>query len=120
MHREDEWKVLRASIPTVTGIPASLRMSRVGRVTKPAPSMSTLLEAQSCKVSLNLRGDHGLWWGGAVYCWDAILGGGVPCLITRLRRGFADFSWQGGCKQRHVTVFWICGFCSLTRLRVLS
>lgn len=31
-------------IPTVTGMPASLRTSRVGRVTKPAPSMRTLLK----------------------------------------------------------------------------
>lgn len=36
----------KVTLPTVTGMPESLRISSVGRVTKPAPSMSTFLEAQ--------------------------------------------------------------------------
>ena len=42
VRKTESWRRIRR-IPTVTGIPASLRMSSVGLVTKPAPSMSTLL-----------------------------------------------------------------------------
>jgi len=80
-------------VPTVTGMPASLRTSRVGRVTKPAPSISTLLEAGSpCQPPSGClscpRSACGRVWqevagggrmvrageGGAVYCCEAILG----------------------------------------------
>ena len=46
-----------ADIPTVTGMPASLRTSRVGRVTKPAPSISTLLQAEKspCQPPSGMR-----------------------------------------------------------------
>lgn len=76
-------------------MPASLRTSRVGRVTKPAPSISTLLEAEnpcqppsvclSCPWSACGRVCGMMWprvaggWkrgkeGGVVYCCEAILG----------------------------------------------
>ena len=81
-------------VPTVTGMPASLRTSRVGRVTKPAPSISTLLQADKspCQPPSGMRprgarGGHGAlslgvgWamhrarhWAvvGRVYCCEAI------------------------------------------------
>jgi hypothetical protein len=34
---------MRYDIPTETSMPASLRISRVGRVTKPEPNMRTFL-----------------------------------------------------------------------------
>lgn len=36
-------KQMKLYVPTVTEMPESLRMSSVGLVTKPAPSISTLL-----------------------------------------------------------------------------
>ena len=70
----------------MTGIPASLRTSRVGRVTKPAPSISTLLEAASHVSVWKVT-----WCGifemlGCIYCWEAMLG--VLCDFGNLEKIF--------------------------------
>ena len=49
-------------VPTVTGMPDSLRTSRVGRVTKPAPSMRTLLrmgDLRLASLALKVARDKG-------------------------------------------------------------
>jgi hypothetical protein len=116
-------------------MPASLRMSSVGRVTKPAPSMSTFLEAGStCQLSRCLEGHlEGAPWGvpvmagcvvgcwgnaGLVYCCEAILDRICDCVTVR-RGNFKNLreilalAWQKSVKQRRLNfVFAVC--CRLT------